>query len=108
MVPLSELEPGEKAHIVRIRGRGPMRQRLLEMGLVPGEEIVVERVAPLGDPVEFLIKGYHLSLRRCEARHIKVTREGYTERRGRHWRRGGGPGPRGQGKRRGRHRWRIW
>jgi ferrous iron transport protein A len=44
----------------------------MEMGLVRGETILVERVAPLGDPVEFLVKGYHLSLRRSDAQHIEV------------------------------------
>jgi Fe2+ transport system protein FeoA len=44
----------------------------MEMGLVNGETVLVERVAPLGDPVEFLVKGYHLSLRRSDARHIAV------------------------------------
>jgi ferrous iron transport protein A len=44
----------------------------MEMGLVRGETVLVERVAPLGDPVEFLVKGYHLSLRRSDARHIEV------------------------------------
>jgi Fe2+ transport system protein FeoA len=42
------------------------------MGLVNGETVLVERVAPLGDPVEFLVKGYHLSLRRADAAHIEV------------------------------------
>jgi ferrous iron transport protein A len=44
----------------------------MEMGLVSGETILVERVAPLGDPVEFFIKGYHLSLRRSDAQQIEV------------------------------------
>ena len=44
----------------------------MEMGLVSGETVLVERVAPLGDPVEFFVKGYHLSLRRHDARHIQV------------------------------------
>jgi Fe2+ transport system protein FeoA len=44
----------------------------MEMGLVSGETILVERVAPLGDPVEFLVKGYHLSLRRDDAQYIEV------------------------------------
>jgi ferrous iron transport protein A len=44
----------------------------MEMGLVKGETILVERVAPLGDPVEFLVKGYHVSLRREDARNIEV------------------------------------
>ena len=69
---LSDLAPGERAKIVRVGGRGRARRRFMEMGLVNGETILVERVAPLGDPVEFLIKGYHLSLRRCDAQHIEV------------------------------------
>jgi Fe2+ transport system protein FeoA len=44
----------------------------MEMGLVSGETVLVERVAPLGDPVEFFVKGYHVSLRRDDARHIEV------------------------------------
>jgi Fe2+ transport system protein FeoA len=44
----------------------------MEMGLVSGEIILVERVAPLGDPVEFFVKGYHVSLRRSDAQHIEV------------------------------------
>jgi Fe2+ transport system protein FeoA len=44
----------------------------MEMGLVRGETILVERVAPLGDPVEFFVKGYHLSLRRDDAQHVEV------------------------------------
>ncbi len=109
VVRLSELEPGEKACIVRVGGRCEVRRRFLEMGLVRGEEVVVERVAPLGDPVEFLVKGYHLSLRKEEARHIEVTRQGCVEKRWR-WRRrrrcGAGDGHgRGGG---GGRRWRIW
>ena len=69
---LSDLTPGQRARIVRVGGRGRVRRRYMEMGLVNGETILVERVAPLGDPVEFLIKGYHLSLRRSDAQHIEV------------------------------------
>ena len=69
---LSELAPGQRAKIVRVGGRGRARRRFMEMGLVRGETILVERVAPLGDPVEFFVKGYHLSLRRNDAQHIQV------------------------------------
>ncbi len=69
---LSELKPGQRAEIIRVGGRGRARRRFMEMGLVSGETILVERVAPLGDPVEFFIKGYHLSLRRNDAQHIQV------------------------------------
>jgi Fe2+ transport system protein FeoA len=69
---LSDLVPGQRAKIVRVGGHGRARLRFMEMGLVRGETVLVERVAPLGDPVEFLVKGYHLSLRHDDARHIEV------------------------------------
>ena len=71
-VPLSQLEPGQRAAIVRIGGNGQVRRRYLEMGFVRGEEVSVERIAPLGDPVEYRVKGYHLSLRRADAENILV------------------------------------
>jgi Fe2+ transport system protein FeoA len=69
---LSDLVPGQRARIIRVGGRGRARRRFMEMGLVSGETVLVERVAPLGDPVEFFVKGYHLSLRNSEAQHIEV------------------------------------
>ncbi len=69
---LSDLSPGQRAKIIRVGGRGRARRRFMEMGLVNGETILVERVAPLGDPVEFFVKGYHISLRRNDAQHIQV------------------------------------
>lgn len=71
-IPLSQLEPGQKATIVRVGGNGLARRRYMEMGFVRGELIAVERTAPLGDPVEYLVKGYHLSLRRADATQILV------------------------------------
>ncbi len=70
--PLALLKPGEAGRIKRIRTRGPLRRKLLEMGLTPGSLIKVERVAPMGDPVEVNVKGYHLSLRRDEIECIEV------------------------------------
>jgi len=69
---LNQLKPGERATIVKVGGQGPVRRRILDMGVVKGAEIKVVRVAPLGDPVEFLIKGYNLSLRKSEAQEIQV------------------------------------
>ena len=71
-VHLSDLVPGQRARILRVGGRGRARRRLMEMGLVSGETVLVERVAPLGDPVEFFVKGYHVSLRRDDVQHIEV------------------------------------
>jgi ferrous iron transport protein A len=72
IVHLDQLNPGQAGTIVRVGGHAAARRRLLEMGLVFGETIMVERVAPLGDPLEFTIKGYHLSLRRQNAANIEV------------------------------------
>ena len=73
--PLNELKPREKGKIVKVSGGGKTGRRLLDMGLVSGSEVEMERVAPLGDPVEVKIKGYHLSLRREEAINIRVEVE---------------------------------
>lgn len=69
---MSRLKPGQRAAIVRLGGIGQVRRRYLEMGFVRGEEVSVERIAPLGDPVEYRVKGYHLSLRRADAENILV------------------------------------
>ena len=71
--PLKDLSPGEKARITRVSGRGSTHRRLLDMGVVSGSTVEMERVAPLGDPIEVMIKGYHLSLRKEEAAHIFVA-----------------------------------
>ncbi len=70
--PLRELGPGEKGKIAKVGGKGSIHRRLLDMGLVSGSEVAVQRVAPLGDPVEVRIKGYNLSLRQEEAASIQV------------------------------------
>ena len=69
---LNELIPPQICTIVKVRGGGPLRQRMIDMGLVSGAEIKVIRCAPLGDPIEYQVKGYNLSLRKHEARHILV------------------------------------
>ncbi|MEA3460215.1 MAG: ferrous iron transport protein A [Chloroflexota bacterium] len=69
---LSALKPGQKGKIVKVSGSGAVHRRILDMGVVPGAEIEVERVAPLADPVEFKLLGYHLSLRKDEARNVRV------------------------------------
>lgn len=69
---LSQLNPGEHGRITRIAAKGPVRRRILEMGLTPGSQVWVKGVAPLGDPMEVLVKGYSLSLRKEEASSILV------------------------------------
>ena len=73
LVPLNSMNPRQKGTIQKIAGRGEVHQRLLDMGIVPGTPVQVERVAPLGDPIEVTVKGYHLSLRKEEAANILVA-----------------------------------
>lgn len=69
---LTELQPGEHATIVAVRGQGALRRRYMEMGLTKGERVQVTHIAPLGDPVAYRLKGYELALRREEASQIHV------------------------------------
>ncbi len=71
-IPLSTLREGQHGTIVRVGGSGPLRRRLLEMGILKGVELIVEKYAPLKDPMELIVKGYHVSLRVEEADHILV------------------------------------
>jgi len=71
-VKLSELKQGQRATVVRVGGYGPFRIRLLEMGFLQGTEVYVEKYAPLKDPIELILKGYHVSLRVDEAARIQV------------------------------------
>lgn len=69
---LSDQSPGTKGKILRVDGRDAIHRRLLDMGVVSGTEFQVEKKAPLGDPIEIKIMGYHLSLRKYEAEKIMV------------------------------------
>ena len=69
---LNELKPGTKAKVVRVNGNGETSRRIVDMGMTPGTVVEVERIAPLGDPMEVKVKGYHLSLRMVEAGTIAV------------------------------------
>lgn len=69
---LASLKPGQTGRIVRIGAVGPLKRRLMDMGIVPGTDVMVEKIAPLGDPVEVCLKSYHLSLRKGEAEKIEV------------------------------------
>jgi len=69
---LKDLKPGQKCKIVKMRGRGEINKRILEMGVTPGSVVELERIAPLGDPIDVKVKGYHLSLRKDEAAEIDV------------------------------------
>lgn len=69
---LAELKPGETGTITAIGTIGPLRRRLMDMGILVGVEVKVLKVAPLGDPIEVNVKSYNLSLRKKEAEGISV------------------------------------
>jgi ferrous iron transport protein A len=74
-IPLDELPHGTQARVVSVEGEGAVALRLMEMGVVPGAPVRVIKAAPLGDPFEVRVHGYHLALRRSEAETILVTYE---------------------------------
>ncbi len=72
MPTLDQLLPGQQAIVRRIGGEGPVRRRLMDMGLVRGAVIETLKAAPLGDPLAYKLRGYQLSLRKNEARLVEV------------------------------------
>jgi len=69
---LKDLKPGDKAVVVKVGGEGAVRRRLLDMGVTRGAEVLIRKVAPLGDPIEVNIRGYELTFRKAEAEKIYV------------------------------------
>ena len=69
---LREMKPGQQGKVTSIGSAGTMKRRIMDMGVTPGVEIKVIRVAPLGDPIEVNVRGYELSLRKDEAAQIQV------------------------------------
>ena len=70
---LNQVKVGEPVRVAHVNGAGPLRQRILDMGLTRGAEVSVRRMAPLGDPLEICVRGYMLSLRKAEAACISVS-----------------------------------
>jgi Fe2+ transport system protein FeoA len=75
MIPLSQFKEGERGVIVKVQGAGAFRKRLQEMGFIRGTEVSVEKYAPLRDPVELIVKGYHVSLRVEEAAQVLMEKQ---------------------------------
>ncbi len=69
---LNELKAGKKSKIVAVNGQGALRLRLLEMGLTPHTEVLVRKVAPMGDPIELHLRGYTLTIRAEDAKKIEI------------------------------------
>ena len=69
---LNDLKPGHKAQVAKLHGEGPVRRRIMDMGITKGVEVGIRRVAPFGDPIELTVRGYALSIRREDAARIEV------------------------------------
>ncbi|MBX7255113.1 MAG: ferrous iron transport protein A [Candidatus Hydrogenedentes bacterium] len=69
---LNQLRPGDRGVVQGLLGDSSLHQRLQEMGVIEGAEVEVVRIAPLGDPIEIIVQGYHLSLRKAEAAFVEV------------------------------------
>lgn len=72
MKTLRETQIGETVTVVKIHGEGPVKRRIMDMGLTKGTQVFVRKVAPLGDPIEIAVRGYELSLRKADAEMVEV------------------------------------
>jgi len=70
---LAEVAVGGAVKIARLNGEGPLKRRIMDMGLTKGTEVLVRKIAPLGDPMELSVRGYELSIRKDEAAKIEVV-----------------------------------
>lgn len=72
MKTLREIACGQSVKVKKLNGDGPVKKRIMDMGITKGVEIFVRKVAPLGDPVEVTVRGYELSLRKADAEMVEV------------------------------------
>ncbi|HIS48155.1 MAG TPA: ferrous iron transport protein A [Candidatus Scybalocola faecigallinarum] len=72
MKTLKQVPCGQTAKVTKLTGEGPVKRRIMDMGITKGVEIFVRKVAPLGDPIEITVRGYELSVRKADAEMIQV------------------------------------
>ncbi len=70
---LKDVKPGMTVKVIKINGEGPIKRRIMDMGITKGVELFVRKVAPLGDPIEINLRGYELSIRKFDAEMIEVA-----------------------------------
>ena len=73
MKTLRDAKVGETVKVVKLNGEGPVRKRIMDMGITKGVEVYIRKVAPLGDPVEVNVRGFELTLRKDEAERIEIA-----------------------------------
>ena len=69
---LNEAKVGQTVSVVKVHGEGPIRRRIMDMGITKGVVIRVRKLAPLGDPMELTVRGYELSLRKADAAMVEI------------------------------------
>lgn len=72
MKTLKDAKIGSAVKVLKLHGEGPLKRRILDMGITKGVEIYIRKVAPLGDPIEVTVRGYELSLRKADAEMIEI------------------------------------
>jgi ferrous iron transport protein A len=75
MLTLRDAKPGQTVRVVKLYGQGPMKRRIMDMGITRDAQILVRKLAPLGDPVEVNVRGYELSLRKADIDIIEIREE---------------------------------
>lgn len=73
MKTLKDAKIGETVSVVKLHGEGPVKRRIMDMGITRGIDVYVRKVAPLGDPIEVSVRGYELSLRKADAEMIEIA-----------------------------------
>ena len=72
MKTLKDAKIGDTVKVVKLNGEGPIKRRIMDMGITKGTEVYIRKVAPLGDPMEVTVRGYELSVRKADAQMIDV------------------------------------
>lgn len=72
MTTLKKIKPGDTVRVLKLMGEGPIKRRIMDMGITKGIDVYVRKVAPFGDPMELTVRGYELSLRKADADMIVV------------------------------------
>ncbi|MDY4975360.1 MAG: FeoA family protein [Clostridia bacterium] len=72
MKTLRQAKIGDRVKVVKLHGEGAVKRRMMDMGITKGVEVLIRKVAPLGDPVEVNVRGYELSLRKADAEMIEI------------------------------------
>ena len=72
MKTLNQVKVGETVKVTKIAGEGPIKRRIMDMGITKGSELYIRKVAPLGDPVEITVRGYELTVRKDDAQCVQV------------------------------------